>query len=121
MLVALPLVLSCRKQVDPRLSGGEIPENAAFTVRIVNNNALDVVLYIVHDSRRERLGQATASTTANFEFRLRRLGAGREFALQADPIGGRQPVRTETLLARDGSIVTWTLESDLRRSSVTVF
>ena|SRR5687768_6797409 len=121
ILLMLPMVLACRKHVDTRLIGSEIPENASFTIKVVNNNRLDMVLYIVHDSHRERLGNATASTTSNFEFRLRRLGAGREFRLQADPIGSSTPVRTETFQARDAMLVTWTLETDLKRSSVTVF
>lgn len=121
LAVAALALSSCRKQVDTRLLGAEVPENAAFTIKVVNQNLQDMVVYILHDGRRDRLGNATAATTTNFEFRLRRLGAGREFALQVDPIGGRQPVRTETYLARDGALVTWTLETDLRRSTVTVF
>jgi hypothetical protein len=121
ILLMLPMVLACRKHVDTGLIAAEVPENASFTIKVVNNNRLDMVLYIVHDSHRERLGNATASTTSNFEFRLRRLGAGREFRLQADPIGSSTPVRTETFMARDAMIVTWTLETDLKRSSVTVF
>ena len=123
-VLALLLVLSavsCKKHVDLALPSAEVPENASFTIKIVNNNRLDVVLYVVHDSHRERLGQATASTTASFEFRLRRLGAGREFRLEADPVGSPNPVRTESFLARDAMILTWTLETDFRRSNVTVF
>jgi hypothetical protein len=119
--LALMVASSCRKQVDTRLIGSEVPENASFTIKVVNNNRLDVVLYIVHDAHRERLGNATAATTTDFEFRLRRLGAGREFRLQADPIGSATPVRTESFLARDAMLLTWTLESDFKRSSVTVF
>jgi len=120
-LVLALTVVSCKKHVDLALPSAEVPENASFTIKIVNNNRLDVVLYVVHDSHRERVGQATSSTTASFEFRLRRLGAGREFRLQADPIGSPNPVRTESYLARDAMILTWTLESDFKRSSVTVF
>jgi hypothetical protein len=116
-------LLSCRSSSpsDYKLVGRSTPENAQFTIRVVNHNVLDVTLYVVHDGHRERLGNATAATTAQFSFLLRRLGAGREFSLQADPIGSRTPVRTETFMAREGQIVTWTLESDFSRSTITVF
>ena len=121
LVAALPLMHACRKHVDLRLVGSEIPENASFTIKVVNNNRLDVVLYIVHDAHRERIGNVTAATTANFDFKLARLGAGREFRLQADPIGSSTPVRTESFTAREDMVITWTLESDFKRSSVTVF
>jgi hypothetical protein len=97
------------------------PTDGTVTIRIVNHNVLDMTLYVVHDSYRDRLGSVTAATTADFELPFRRLGAGREFRLLADPVGARTPVRTEILHAQDGQLVTWTLETDLRRSTVTVF
>ena len=120
----VPLILSCGKpQVDTRFSGN-ISENAAFTVRVENKNALDVTLYLVTNGRAERLGSVTANTQTDFAILLRRLGAGREFSLRADPvgaIGSGSLVRTSTYLAREGQLLTWTLESNFSRSTVTVF
>jgi hypothetical protein len=99
--------------------GGPEPAAGSVSITVVNQNVLDATLYVVHDGFRERLGTVTAATRANFELPFVRLGAGREFYLVADPVGGKQPVRTEILQGLDGLLITWTLESDLRRSSVT--
>lgn len=88
-------------------------------ITVVNHNALDATIYVIHDGIRERLGSAIAAMRLTVELPFSRLGAGRDFHLVADPVGGKQPVRTETLHALDGLVITWTLESDLRRSSVT--
>lgn len=119
-LVLLALGTGCRHRST---SGTQTatPTDGSVTIRIVNHNVLDMTLYVVHDSYRDRLGSVTASTTTEFELPFRRLGAGREFQLLADPLGARTPVRTDILHPQDGQLVTWTLESDLRRSSVTVF
>lgn len=123
-LAGSTLLLACGKRnVDTRF-GSDIPENATFTVRVESKNALDVVVYLVTAGRSERIGHVTAHTTSDFAVRLRRLGAGREFSLRADPVGAlgaSNNVRTETYLAREGQLLTWTLESDFRRSTVTVF
>jgi hypothetical protein len=110
---------SCRHAPTPdHVSAG--PLSGSVAIAIVNNNALDVTIYLAHAGYRERLGTVTAATKATFELAFRKLGAGRDFQLIADPLGGRQPVRTEVLHPPGGSLVTWTLESDLRRSSVVV-
>lgn len=120
VLLLLALSVSCRHRATP---GAEAttPTDGTVTIRIVNHNALDMTLYVVHDSYRDRLGTVIAATTTDFELRLRTLGAGRVFQLLADPVGGRAPTRTEVLHVQEGQLVTWTLETDLRRSMVTVF
>jgi hypothetical protein len=110
---------SCRHARGPDGVSSE-PAAGSVSIAIVNNNALDVTIYLAHAGYRERLGTVTAATRATFDLPFRRLGAGRDFHLIADPLGGRQPVRTESLHPPDGSVVIWTLESDFRRSSVTV-
>jgi len=97
----------------------EVP--GSVTVKIVNSNVLDVVIYVVHDAYRERLGDVTAKTTRSFELPFRRLGAGHEFVLLADPVGSLDPIRTETVHPLDGQVMTWTLESDFARSHWEIF
>jgi hypothetical protein len=118
LALAVQLSAGCRHAKVP--DGVSIqPVTGSVSIVIVNRNALDATLYVVHDGFRERLGTVTAATQSSFELPFARLGAGREFYLVADPIGGKQPARTETLQGLDGLVITWTLESDLRRSSVT--
>lgn len=125
LLSLVPLLLACGKPHAETRFGGNIPENAIFTIRVENKNALDVTMYLVTNNHSERIGNVTAKTQTDFPIRLRRLGAGREFSLRADPVGlmgsSSNVVRTTTYLAREGQLVTWTLESDFNRSTVTVF
>ena len=118
LALAIFVCLGCRHARLPDGIGSQ-PASGSVSITVVNRNALDATLYVVHDGFRERLGTVTAATQASFELPFSRLGAGRDFYLVADPVGGRQPVRTEVVHGLDGLLVTWTLESDLRRSSIT--
>ena len=89
-------------------------------VRVVNRNRIDVMVYVSHDGVRSRLGLATASTTTDFTLPLRLLGAGHEYRLIGDPLGVRIVITTETLVARAGDEVTWSLEDSFARSTVVV-
>ena len=89
-------------------------------MKIVNRSQLDAILYVVHDGTRDRLGAVTAATSANFTLRVRSLGAGGEFSLLADPVGSMRTTSTEILRANQGSVFTWTLETDFSRGSVLV-
>jgi hypothetical protein len=94
--------------------------DATITVRIVNRSQLDAILFLVHDGTRDRLGAVTAATTSTFTVRTRSLGAGGEFVLLADPIGSKRPTSSETLRVAQGTIFTWTLETDFARGSIMV-
>jgi len=88
-------------------------------VRVVNHAWLDVTIYLLQGTHRDRIGTATAASTSTFQILLRQLTAG-ELRLYGDPVGSRQSVRSEPLRAQDGDVVTWTLEDDLARSSIDV-
>jgi hypothetical protein len=90
------------------------------TIRVVNHNWLDIVVYVLHGGREDRVGQATATATTTLTLRLRTLSGGREYRLRGDPVGSRQSVTTEFLRAVAGDVVTWSIETDLSRSSITV-
>src|SRR6266550_403072 len=91
-----------------------------LSVRVVNRNRIDVMVYVSHDGVRSRLGLATASTTTDFMLPMRLLGAGHEYRLIGDPLGVRIVITTETLVARPGDEVTWSLEDSFARSTVVV-
>jgi hypothetical protein len=94
--------------------------NGEMTVRVVNHSWLDVTVYLLQGTRRDRIGSATATSTTTFRISLRRLTSGGEYRLFGDPVGSRTTVRSEPLHAQDGDVVTWTLEDDLSRSTVDV-
>jgi hypothetical protein len=52
---------------------------------------------------------------------FRVFGVSRQFRLVGEAIGSPEFVRTETLMIQPGQFIEWTLEHDLRRSSVGIF
>jgi hypothetical protein len=110
--------IGCHQSVGQ--SAAESGFNGALTLRIVNHSWLDVNVFVLQGTHRERIGTATATSTTEFHVPLRRLSSGGDYRLYADPIGSRQTVRSEALHAQDGDVVTWTLEDDLARSSIDV-
>ncbi|HEU5260803.1 MAG TPA: hypothetical protein VFU41_05175 [Gemmatimonadales bacterium] len=97
------------------------PPSGEIALRVTNHNYLDVTVYIVHDGQRTRVGTVTGSSTQMFFFPIRLLGQGGEIQLFGDPIGSTDSARTEILVVRSGQYIEWTLETDLRRSSVGVY
>ena len=117
---SLALAVGChRTQPEP---GPLIPPaQGEFTLKVINHGRLDVVIFVVHGGTRERVGDSIASATKVFQYSMRRLGAGRDFYLFGDPIGSTTTnARSETLVAENGLTVIWTLEDDLKRSSVEI-
>jgi hypothetical protein len=119
-LLAVLLAVACRSGGVGARAEATTAWNGEITVRVVNHSWLDVTVYILQGSRRDRLGSATATATTTFRVPLRRLTSGGEYRLFGDPVGSRTTVRSESLHAQDGDVVIWTLEDDLARSSVEV-
>jgi len=92
-----------------------------IALQVTNHNFLDVVVYVVHDGQRTRVGTVTGSSSQIFYFPVRLLGQGHEIQLYGDAIGSPDFARTERLTIQPGQYIEWTLESDLRRSSVGVY
>ncbi|MBX6330798.1 MAG: hypothetical protein IRY91_03010 [Gemmatimonadaceae bacterium] len=93
----------------------------APTLRIENHHWLDMDIFVIHEGQRTRLGAVTAASTKVFVFPRGLVGGGRELRLVADPVGAPGAVTTDTFVLHSGTQVTWTLESNLQRSSFTVY
>lgn len=102
-------------QSTPVEPGGEI------ALQIINHHWLDVTVYVLHNGARTRIGLVTAATSQTFILPSRILGQAREIALLGEVVGNRDAARTETLIVKPGQSIEWTLEIDLRRSSVAVY
>ena len=111
---------ACHQGRSIGAAAAESGNAGTITVRVVNRAWLDITVYLLQGTHRDRIGVATASSTSTFHIPLRQLSAGAEYRLYGDPIGSRQTVRSEPLHAQDGDVVTWTLEDDLARSSIDV-
>lgn len=94
---------------------------AVVPLEVKNHHWLDVTIYLERDGQRRRLGVATATTTAIFNFPATYLGPSAEFRLVADPIGEYGRVSTELLKVLPGQSVVWTLESQLSHSAIAIW
>ncbi|HET9727599.1 MAG TPA: hypothetical protein VFP28_11835 [Gemmatimonadales bacterium] len=99
------------------------PDTAPVDVplEVDNHNWLDVVIYVVHDGERSRVGIVNASSQSSFVLPARLVGQGHELRLLGHPIGGEGGTLTETVTVQPGQYIQWTLESDLSRSAIGVY
>jgi hypothetical protein len=119
-LLLLALVPACTHQATPDIEPGPgLQVDSVITIRVVNHSQLDATVYITHDGARYRLGSAIAASRVDFSVRTRALTSG-EFALIADPVGSLRTTTSERLSYRQGSLFTWTLESDFAHNAVLV-
>jgi hypothetical protein len=121
LAVLLLLAPSCWRHRKPAQAGALDAPEGEIALRVTNHNFLDVAIYVVHDGQRTRVGTVTGSSSQVFFLPFRLLGQGREIALFGDPIGSTAFARTEVLIIQPGQYIEWTLETDLRRSSVGVY
>ena len=119
VLFAAIIAAGCHQQ-QPSDQALLDPNAEVISIKVINRNRLDADIYIVHDSHRDRLGLAIASTTTEFSVPLRVFGAGHEYRLVGEPVGMHIGITTETLHAQAGDEVTWQLEDSFARSSVVV-
>ena len=120
LLPALPALGACSHGIQSRPEQETIYQaESEMTIRVVNNSRLDAAIYLVHDGARERIGTVTASSSSSFPQRRRTFATG-DFALVAEPVGLRRAINSERLNASQGTMFTWTLDTDLQRASVSV-
>jgi hypothetical protein len=120
LLLAAPACFVFNRNKAEQPPASEVPEGE-IALNVTNHNYLDVVVYVVHDGQQTRVGMVTGSSAAMFFVPARLLGMGRELQLYGRAIGSEAFARTHTLIVQQGQYIEWTLETDLRRSSVGVF
>lgn len=89
-----------------------------------NNNWQNVTIFVQHDGLVSRLGMVTTARRAVFRIE-QFIGAMGELRVIAEPTaGGRSnfvpSMRSERIVVRPGQTISFTLESDLARSSFDV-
>lgn len=119
MLVAA--LAGCRSK-DPATSAEPaLDPDTPVPVEIENHYHGDVVIYLAQGSQRQRLGMVTALSNASFSFPWRRLSVTGTSRLVAYPIAGSRAYPSEPLYVQPGQYISWTLESDLDRSSLAIY
>ncbi len=122
-----PLLLLCAALIVTAACGSHRRRAATdsgppdVTLQVTNHNFLDVTVFVLHDGQRLRIGLVTGSTTQSFVLPGHMVALSHELALLGDAVGSPVFARTETLIVRPGQRIEWTLETDLRRSSVGVY
>ena len=123
---AVPLQAETPEERVPVAQNERAPDQAGepVTVRVTNNNWLDMRIYVVETTtlrRRWPLGNVTGKSTARFEI-PNHLGAELgDLVLVAEAIGSRERRLTPRLQTWPGALVNWTLGAALRHSYATVF
>ena len=90
-------------------------------VEVESHHWNDVVIYLMDGNQSRRLGMVAGVSSNHFVFPYRQLSAGGKIRLRAYPVGGQGSVTSDDVQLQPGQGVRWTLESDLRRSSISVF
>ena len=89
-------------------------------VEVENRNFLDVVIYAVQGGGRIRVGDVTGTSSKTFVVQLNRISMGGEVRFMADPVGSGRAWTTEALHVFAGQTVQLTIESDVRRSTLSI-
>jgi hypothetical protein len=119
LLLLLSVLGACRSR-GPDTSV-QPDTNAMVSVEVESHYQGDIIVYLVQGDQRQRLGTVTALSKAEFSFPYRRLQMSSSTRLMAYPLAGAQAYLSEPLLMQPGQWVSWTLESDLDRSSLAVY
>ena len=121
LLAALSVLSSgCggRHQVEDAVEADPL---APTSLTVDNNHWLDVVVFVFHDGEVSRVGTVTAASSSNFFLPAWMIGQSRNIRLLADPIGSSKGTGTELIHVQPGQFIEWRLESQLARSTVSVY
>jgi hypothetical protein len=116
------LFVACagRKHVDPAQDAPP-PPTVPVILDVENHNWADVVLYVVHDGRQDRLAQIGGAHDLSIEIPPRLQGEMGIIRLAVRRIGGRDSYLSESISLRGAPSVRLTIESNISRSSVGVW
>jgi hypothetical protein len=118
--VALAAGAGCHRGAAPAAESARRVRVAPAPLRVDNHYRADVVVSLLHNGVRARLGTVVTAGTGNFRIPASYVDDPGGFYVIADPVGGT-PLRSERIVVREGERVVWTLESDLTRSSLGIY
>jgi hypothetical protein len=100
---------------------GTVNPRLEWLLQVESHHYRDLTISVIHDGQRTPVGTVTAAQTTSFTLSPTLLGQNGEIRLYADPLGGVDTFTSETIRLQPGQRVVWTLESQLRRSSIAVY
>jgi hypothetical protein len=124
LTAALSALAACARHAAPDGASPEeepVDPDAPTELSISNSYWLDIVIFIAHDGEASRVGTVTAASDASFVLPRWMLGQTRSVRLVADPVGAESGIQTELIHVQPGQFIEWRLESQLARSTVSVY
>ena len=90
------------------------------TLRVQNQNWLDMTVYVLRGGNRFRLGTVGSMNATVFRIPSSYLAAGGDLRLLADPIGSTVEYTSPSVQVQPGDRVELTLQNNLRISSIAI-
>jgi hypothetical protein len=97
------------------------PGSSEILLEVENHHWNDIVIYLMNENQSQRLGTVSGVSTDRFVFPYRQIATGGKVRLRAQPVGGQRSFTSEDVLIQSGQGLKWILESDLKRSTLTVY
>ena len=91
------------------------------TLQIDNHNFQDVDIQVLHRGLKSHLGDVNASAATTIVLPKYLLGDLGEVQLIAHAVGTPYTITTNVIVLKPGTQVRWTIETDLNRSSISVY
>lgn len=117
----LVVLVACRHQENDGSVAPQDAPRADVTVLVQNHHWLDINIYLIRGTSRQRLGTVAGTNQKSFTISWSRLTGLVGLQLQADPIGASTVLTTEMIAIRPGAVVEWVIESGMRQASVSVY
>ncbi len=106
MPLGLALVAACSHRAQP---GDDPAPRTETALKVVNQNFLDMDVFVVRAGQRIRLGMVTGLSSRLFMLRPDIVGNANELQFELHPIGGRGNPRTETITVHPGDVIELTI------------
>lgn len=104
-----------------QLQGGGLAGNGAPTMKVQNDNWLDVVIYIVRGAARFRVGTVGGNSSQTFSLSAAHDLGSSPLRIMADPIGSNNRYLTEPILLGPGQLLEVKVGSPISISSFAVW
>jgi hypothetical protein len=100
---------------------GMWPPGSVVPVEIQNRHSNDVVIYIVDQGRRQRVGLAIAASSTYLRLPVHQLSPGNSLTLMGYAIGMARRLQSDRLTVMPGQQVVWTIENGFYHASAAVW
>ena len=84
------------------------------TVTVQNQSWLDMTVYVLYSSARQRLGSVSGNSTGTFRIPETMVGLGRSLRFMADPVGSSNTAQSYEIFVHPGDNVRLTIPATVR-------